>query len=164
MNLERIVNVLKKAVKGTAVGVGGLAGLYAVVVGGSLGLAVVSGTEIVTPSTPPRVHVSSHATQINPAGYSGAYLTKYQDGKIEIMLVGPPTIILFDQFFPEPHTWYTDIDGDRKVDEVVSLRGGYDRKKDLAQNPKVFEQADREFNEVLKKYGPYLAQIEGSFF
>lgn len=75
MNLEnRVINVLRKAGKETAMVAGVLAGgvavLYAVVVGGSLALAKVSGVEIVHPWTPPRVEIHDSVLTAESRVYS----------------------------------------------------------------------------------------------
>ena len=164
-----LVNILKKAGKGVAIGAGSVAGLYAVVLGGSIGLAKISGSQIVTPSTPLSVEVRDNAIRVESRGYIGPHLTKnLLTDETKIEWFQPDYHLDFFNDFPT----YIDRDGDGLVDNIIRIipRGPfsslkeYERITDLAQNRGIFARADREFREVLDRYKPYIHEAELSLF
>ncbi len=160
---NRLRTALRRVAKGVGIVVAVPVGLYAIF----LGLAAASGTEIVSPWTPPRVEVFSDAIRVESRGYTGPHLKKdLSTGAIKIEWFEPDCCAFFSDF-----PIYVDRDGDGLVDKVVTSGGGisprpykrYDRdKNDAVKNPDVFARANKEFEKVMEKYRPYILQAERS--
>ena len=146
---------LRRFVRTVAIGVGGVAGLYAVVVGGSLVLAAATGSEIVHPWTPPRVVVASHAISIEPWGYTRPHLTKFFSGEINIKkFVADHGWTLY--FWESAYELIGSNNGNPDIETVFYGGREYNRKNDLAKHPDIFAWANKESKKVLAGYRPYL--------
>ncbi len=167
---EPSYNRLRKALKRAAIGVGIVVavpvGLYVIGMGGSLGLAAATGTELVWPWTPPTVEVSHDAIRVESRGYGGPDLRKnLSTGAIKIEWFQPDWHLDLFNDFPE----YIDRDGDGLVDFISRFgrRGPekYDRKdNDAVKYPAVFARANKEFEKVMEEYRPYILQAERSIY
>ena len=100
------------------------------------------------PEQPPNVYVSPGRVVVEPYAYEGQYLTRFSDGRTTLMLVG-------DMWIGHDFIWYEDTKGDGKVHEIIYGRL-YEREKDLAKHPAIFEEADRKLREAVEKYEPHI--------
>ena len=100
------------------------------------------------PEQPPIVTKFANAVTSEPATYSGGpYIGRLNSGKTEVYWVNG---LFSDSIF------YTDLNGDKIVDDIVVGGKTYNREKDFAKNSQVFLKADRKFQEVLRKNEQHL--------